>query len=71
VQHLNTLNSVRNLEGVVWYQGKCSEAEALNRRGLEGREKELGVQHPDTLTSVSNLADVLQDQAHSVWSYPY
>ena len=44
------------------YQGNYDEAEKLNRQALEGREKELGVQHPDTLTSVSNLADVLQDQ---------
>ncbi|KAJ4345915.1 uncharacterized protein N0V89_012051 [Didymosphaeria variabile] len=29
---------------------------------LEGQKKELGVQHPDTLTSLNNLAVVLQDQ---------
>jgi tetratricopeptide (TPR) repeat protein len=34
----------------------------LNRRALKEREKERGVQHPDTLTSVSNLALVLKDQ---------
>ncbi|KAF2820914.1 hypothetical protein CC86DRAFT_238954, partial [Ophiobolus disseminans] len=31
--------------------GRYSEAETLNRRALEGLEKELGVRHPDTLTS--------------------
>ena len=29
---------------------------------LAGREKVLGKEHPDTLTSVSNLAGVLQNQ---------
>ena len=39
--------------------GKYGEAEKLNRRALEGWEKELGVQHPDTLTSVYCLAYLL------------
>jgi tetratricopeptide (TPR) repeat protein len=42
--------------------GKYEEAEKLHRRALEGYEKELGVQHPDTLTNVSNLASVLRCQ---------
>jgi tetratricopeptide (TPR) repeat protein len=42
--------------------GKYDEAEKLNRRALEEREKELGDRHPDTLTSVNNLALVLQYQ---------
>ena len=33
-----------------------------NRRALKGSEKVLGVNHPDTLTSVGNLASVLQHQ---------
>jgi len=32
----------------------------MNRRALEGREKALGKEHSDTLTSVNNLALVLQ-----------
>jgi hypothetical protein len=31
----------------------------MNRLGLAGREKILGVDHPDILTSVSSLALVL------------
>ena len=31
----------------------------MDRRALEGREKVLGKDHPDTLTSVGNLALVL------------
>jgi tetratricopeptide (TPR) repeat protein len=42
--------------------GRYGEAEKLNRRALEGCEKELGEQHPYTLTSVSNLALVLRNQ---------
>lgn len=34
----------------------------MNRRALEGREKVLGLEHPNTLTSVKNLADVLRYQ---------
>ncbi|CUS06611.1 unnamed protein product [Tuber aestivum] len=34
----------------------------MHRRALEGREKILGPDHPDTLTSVNNLAGVLQSQ---------
>ena len=34
----------------------------MNRRALEGYEKVLGKEHPATLTSVNNLAGVLQDQ---------
>jgi hypothetical protein len=32
------------------------------RRALDGREKALGKEHPSTLTSVSNLALVLERQ---------
>jgi hypothetical protein len=46
---------------VLGYQGRYEEAEQMNRRALEGREKALGKEHLDTLTSVNNLALVLQD----------
>jgi tetratricopeptide (TPR) repeat protein len=36
--------------------------EALCRRALEGREKNFGPQHPDTLKSVSNLGTLLRAQ---------
>jgi tetratricopeptide (TPR) repeat protein len=36
-------------------QGNYAEAETLNWRALEGYEKELGEQHPDTLTSICCL----------------
>jgi len=34
----------------------------MNQRVLEGREKALGKEHLDTLTSVNNLASVLRCQ---------
>jgi len=39
-----------------------AEAEEMDRRTLEGMEKVLGKEHPNTLTNVSNLALMLQDQ---------
>jgi tetratricopeptide (TPR) repeat protein len=54
------------LDHAAWYihtaQGKYDEAERLHRRALEGREREFGAQHPDTLRGVSNMAVVLQYQ---------
>ena len=37
-------------------QGKYEAAEEMNRRVLEGREKVLGKEHPDTLSRLNNLA---------------
>ncbi|KAH7131165.1 TPR domain protein [Dactylonectria macrodidyma] len=45
-----------------WKKGIYEEAEEINRQALDAREKVLGREHPDTLTSISNLAGVLQDQ---------
>ncbi|CUS09496.1 unnamed protein product, partial [Tuber aestivum] len=42
--------------------GKYDESEKMHRHALEGREKILGPDHPDTLTSVNNLALVLREQ---------
>jgi len=43
-------------------QGHVAQAEQLHREALEGRRSLLGENHPDTLTSKSNLANVLQMQ---------
>merc|ERR1712217_432207 len=40
--------------------GKHHEAEPLFRHALEGREVTLGPTHPDTLTSLNNLAMLLK-----------
>ena len=44
------------------YQGKYEAAEEMNRRALEGREKALGKEYPDTLTSVYRLAFLFHQQ---------
>jgi tetratricopeptide (TPR) repeat protein len=50
---------------VSWYEksrGKYNFAETLATQALEAREKVLGAEHLDTLTSVNNLASVLMVQ---------
>ena len=51
-----TLNSLSLLALVLKDQGDYKAAEEMNRRALEGKEKVLGVEHPDILNSISNLA---------------
>ena len=53
------LRSLMLMAVVLQYRGKYEEAEAMNRRALAGWEKELGVDHPNTWASVSNLASAL------------
>ncbi|XRB16584.1 EF-hand domain-containing protein [Pseudoscourfieldia marina] len=43
-------------------QGKYDDAEPLHREALDGRRRELGDAHPDTLMSINNLALLLDDQ---------
>ncbi|MFC2032217.1 tetratricopeptide repeat protein, partial [Chloroflexota bacterium] len=43
-------------------QGLYKEAEPLYKRALEIREKVLGPEHPDTATSLNNLAGLYNDQ---------
>ena len=43
-------------------QRKYKEAEAMHRRALGGCEEVLGHEHPNTLTSISNLGNVLSSQ---------
>jgi formylglycine-generating enzyme required for sulfatase activity len=43
-------------------RGDCAAAEPLCRRVVAGREKALGPDHPDTVTSVHNLALLLYSQ---------
>jgi tetratricopeptide (TPR) repeat protein len=43
-------------------QGKYEQAEEILRQALRLSETVLGKEHPDTLTSMNNLAMVLSDQ---------
>ena len=60
------LTSASNLALVLRDQRRYDEAEQMNRRAPEGREKVLGAEHPDTPTSVGIPALVLQDQNEDV-----
>lgn len=44
------------------HQGKYEQAAKINQRALTRREKALGVDHPDTLIGVNNLALALRYQ---------
>jgi hypothetical protein len=48
-----------NLAVVLDNQGKYEEAESMNRQTLAWRDRVLGPEHPDTLTSVYCLAHLL------------
>jgi Tfp pilus assembly protein PilF len=54
--------SANSLAKVLQARGDHKAAEEHFRRVLVGREKVLGKEHPDTLTSVNNLGAVLQAQ---------
>jgi|GEM_PF-3051591 len=50
------------IAGIHLMMGSYSLAEPLNRRALEARERTLGLEHPDTLGSLNNLAILLRDK---------
>lgn len=53
---------MNNLAGVLSSQGDYAAAEAMHRQTLLLRERVLGKEHPSTLTSMNNLAYVLDKQ---------
>jgi tetratricopeptide (TPR) repeat protein len=59
------LNRATVAGNTAWYlhlRGEYATAEEISRDALDGREKVLGPEHPDTLTSVSNLGSLLKSQ---------
>lgn len=56
-----TLSATSNLALLRRSQGRNGEAEELLRAVLEGRQKVLGLDHPDTAASCDHLAWLLQD----------
>lgn len=50
------------LESLLFDQGNYEAVEELYQRALNGLEKALGKEHPDTLTNVYGLASVLHRQ---------
>ncbi|KAK3938682.1 hypothetical protein QBC46DRAFT_355641 [Diplogelasinospora grovesii] len=53
---------MNNLAETLEAQGKYEEAERIHRQTLELQENLLGSEHPDTLSSIKNLADALRFQ---------
>ncbi len=51
-------------------RGQYKGAEPLLRRALEGFERVLGAEHPDTLNSVNNLAELLRSQGEYAEAEP-
>ena len=62
IYHCTGIGNYEILVSTLDNQGKYEEAEAINWRTLELKEKALGVEHPDTLISVWWLAHLLQNQ---------
>jgi tetratricopeptide (TPR) repeat protein len=61
----DTLSQAKCCADAGWYLllgGEYTAAEGFLRRSLDIRENALGVEHPDTLTSVSHLGSVLSMQ---------
>lgn len=56
---MDTLDSVNGLAGLLCKKGDTAGAEPLCRRALEGRERKLGKQHPDTVKSRNLTIEVL------------
>jgi len=51
-----------NLASTYRHQGRWKEAEELDVQVVEKRKRVLGQEHPDTLTSMNNLAWTLKSQ---------
>lgn len=54
------LNTVYNLGLLSHEQGRLNKVEKMLRKALEGREKALGKEHSNTLSSVNSLGLVLE-----------
>ena len=55
-------DSLNNLAGLYYAQGRYEEAEPLYKKALQLRQKLLGDRHPDVATSFNNLAALYYDQ---------
>ena len=51
--------------------GNYEEAEKLYKRAIEGSEKVLGAEHPDTLRIVSNLGVLHHEDVANYWEEKY
>jgi hypothetical protein len=56
------LSAAVTLADSLWGQGKCAEAEKMQREVLAVEQRVLGADHPDTLSTAGNLALSLSGQ---------
>lgn len=63
-QDLTSLNLAGNLGRFEFEAGRYREAHFWYKHGYQGRVALLGVEHPDTLTSMNNLALTLRHQGY-------
>ena len=62
VDDLDALDVVNNLANVWYSLGQWEQAKKLWERALRGYESMVGVNHQDTLRTMTNLANVLNAQ---------
>jgi hypothetical protein len=65
VEHPTTLGRMVNLAALLEASGDLNACEELNYRAHRGLVRVLGIDHPDTLSSLLNLGGILMDQ----WKY--
>ena len=59
---VNRLTTIRRIGDFLYIIGRWTEAYNTHVSYFHGMRKFLGVEHPDTLTSMNNLASVLDNQ---------
>ncbi|KAJ5117544.1 hypothetical protein N7448_011176 [Penicillium atrosanguineum] len=60
------LDSTAMLAGAYRLEGRWGEAEQLEVQVMETRKTKLGADHPDTLTSMANLAHTLRSSGQDI-----
>ncbi len=68
--HTLTLTSMANLASALWGQRQWKEAEEMERRVRETRQRVLGHERPDTLMAMGNLAFTLKSQSRNKEAIP-
>ncbi len=69
--HVDTVNSLSGMGGLLLTQDKFAEAEPYLREALDKRRRVLGPDHTDTLTSVDLVGVLLQSQGKFAEAEPY
>lgn len=65
VEHLHTVTTMANLASTLWSTRQWKEAEDMEMRVMETRQRLLRHQHPATLTAINNLMFTLKSQSRN------